>query len=92
MIENLKFLNKTPLLKGVSGIVLILSGLYLLLLQSLLGVLFLLAGISLFVKNGTEINVDEKKYRDIYSIFGVVFGTWKPLPEIEYVSIFNAKL
>jgi len=35
--------------------------------------------------SGAEINLQNKTYRKVYSMN---FGKWKPLPEIEYVSVF----
>lgn len=85
------FTNKTSFLKKFSGYSLTLYGLFLLIFQNYFGFLFLLGGLSLLVKNGTEINLENKKYRDIYVLFNKKFGKWKDLPNIEYISIFKVK-
>lgn len=39
--------------------------------------------------DGIEIDLKLKKYRNIISFFGLHFGKWKTLPNIEYVSVFK---
>ncbi len=50
-----------------------------------------LCGISLIFiyADGIEIDLELKKYRTIVSLFGLHFGKWKNLPEIDYVSVFK---
>ena len=48
-------------------------------------------GVFLMLREGSEIDLMSKKYREIYSVLGVKFGTWKNLPEVEYVSVFKTK-
>lgn len=45
----------------------------------------------LLIEDGLEIDFDNKKYRTTKSFFGITFGRWIPLPDIEYVSIFKTK-
>ena len=63
-----------------------------------LGVLFLphifgfvICGLSFFFihTTGIEIDLENKKYRSIIAFFSLIFGKWKPLPDIEYVSVFR---
>lgn len=93
MEANFLFLNKNSFLKVFSGTVLSLFGLLLIFVSALFfGILFLISGLSLLIKTGVEIDIDNKKYRDIYSFFGLKLGKWKPLPKFDYISVFNAKL
>ena len=48
-------------------------------------------GVYLALTQGSEINLATKEYRELYSIFGINFGKWKPLPALEYVSVFKTK-
>ncbi|WP_158846259.1 hypothetical protein [Algibacter sp. L1A34] len=43
------------------------------------------------LREGSEIDLASKKYREIYSVMGIKFGVWKDLPDIEYVSVFKTK-
>jgi len=64
-------------------------GLYLL-FTSLSGFLIIGVGVYLLLKEGAEIDFDNRRYRKIKSILGLNIGRWKPLPEtIEYISVFK---
>ena len=41
------------------------------------------------MREGSEIDLDNKTYRTVQSLFGIKFGTWKPIPAFEYVSVFR---
>lgn len=41
------------------------------------------------IQEGSEINLHNKMYRTFYSILGIRFGKWKPIPNFEYVSVFS---
>src|SRR5574343_634680 len=51
----------------------------------------LIIGINLISTEGSEINLENKTYRTVKSIFGINFGKWKPCPKFEYVSVFKTK-
>jgi hypothetical protein len=53
-----------------------------------LGAVFIAIAINLISTEGTQIDFINKRYRSIWSIAGLHFGTWKPCPEFEYVSVF----
>ncbi|WP_432670315.1 hypothetical protein [Flavobacterium sp. SM2513] len=36
-------------------------------------------------------NLENKSYRNINSIFGINYGRWKTYPEIEYISVIKTK-
>jgi hypothetical protein len=58
---------------------------------------FLLGGITLGIFSlliivpveGLEIDMEERKYRNIIIIGNQSFGNWKYLPEIKYISVFR---
>ncbi len=43
----------------------------------------------LLLRVGLEIDLKRKKYRKIVSFLGINIGIWRPLPKIEYVSVFK---
>lgn len=53
------------------------------------GIILLAAAIRLALREGIEIDLDDKKYRNVWSVFGIHMGAWKSLPAIEYVSVFK---
>ncbi len=81
--------RKLPLWELILGYVAIITGLFLL-ITNLRGFFIIGLGIYFLLKEGSEINFHNNKYRKIKSIFGLNFGKWKPLPsDIEYVSVFK---
>lgn len=53
------------------------------------GIFQLALSIYLFVRQGSEIDLDNKTYRTIHYFFGIKQGQWKPIPKFEYVSVFR---
>jgi hypothetical protein len=56
-----------------------------------LSAIFLFAGLYFFLTEGTEIDIKNKRFRSIKSIFGISFGEWQACPDIEYISVFKTK-
>lgn len=52
---------------------------------------FILIGMGIFILlvEGSEFDFKNQKYREIKSILGISIGKWKPIPNIEYVSVFR---
>jgi hypothetical protein len=52
---------------------------------------FMFLGLSFYFlkKDGIEIDLQHRQYRDLISLFGISYGKWKALPDIEYVSVFK---
>jgi hypothetical protein len=76
--------------KGV-GLVSIIKGFYSLFLANIFsGTLYLIIGIAFMLTAGAEINLENKTYRLVKSIFGLNFGKWQECPEFEYISVFRA--
>ena len=51
----------------------------------------MVCGISIFFiyRDGSEINLQIKRYRTFIEVLGFRFGKWEDLPEIAYISVFS---
>jgi hypothetical protein len=75
--------------KGV-GLVLIIKGFYSLFATDIFfGALYLILGLVFVSTEGAEINLENKTYRLVRSIFGMNFGKWQECPKFEYISVFR---
>lgn len=84
------YTREVVMAKKILAVVLLAAGLFLIVDGAFfIGIMVLLMGINLFAKDGSQINLENKTYRNIKSIFGLKFGTWKPCPAFEYVSVFK---
>ena len=93
MNHKLLILNDINVIKQIFGALLIASALYYLIgFLNVFGGLYLVLGLILLTRSGTEINLETKKYRLFFSLFGLNFGIWKDLPKIEYISIFKTNI
>ncbi|WP_452230380.1 MULTISPECIES: hypothetical protein [unclassified Lacinutrix] len=75
-------------MKFIFGLAFFAMGLSWLLSGNLFGMIICGIAAFFFHSDGSEIDLKTKKYRNIISFFGLHFGKWKDLPEIEYVSVF----
>ncbi len=92
MNSIITYTKDVPVFKYVLGTIVLLFGLFLLFSGGLfIGSLFTVIGINLFSSEGSEIDLSNKTYRNIKSVFGLKFGKWKSFPEFEYVTIFKTK-
>ncbi|WP_310558908.1 hypothetical protein [Flavobacterium sp.] len=86
------YLREVILMKKVLAIVLIIAGIGIFFTDSMfVGLMVLVIGINLISTEGSEINLENKTYRTVKSIFGINFGKWQPCPKFEYVSVFKTK-
>ncbi|MDI9309726.1 MAG: hypothetical protein QM535_05890 [Limnohabitans sp.] len=86
------YLKDIPIMKRIFGIVIIIAGFYIFVTTNMVfGLLFTVIGINLILTEGSQINLEDKTYRTIKSIFGIHFGKWKSCPTFEYVSVFKTK-
>ncbi len=91
-MEIITYLKKIPTFKKVLGFIICAFGLYAFVFSSIaFGIMSFLIGLNLFLTEGSQINLENNTYRNIKSLFGLNFGTWKPCPEFEYVSVFKTK-
>lgn len=88
MRTTLKHVKNVPVWKTILGIIIAVLCLYIILNGAVFGVVQMVFSVLLLQTDGTEINLESKTYRKIYSILGLNFGKWQPLPNAEYVSIF----
>lgn len=86
---KITYVQEVLLFKKILAIALIGFGLIMMISNVLLGLFGLGLGVSLAGTEGSEIDLQHKTYRNIKSIFGIKFGKWMPIPEFEYVSVFN---
>lgn len=89
MSTKLIYLKKQPLMKMIFGFSIFTLGTLIALFYAINGLI--LSGIGLFLihKEGIEVNLGTKSYRSLISFGGIHFGKWKPLPNLDYVSVFK---
>lgn len=91
-MSTITYLKDVPMVKKIFGVVLMMMGFFILLMNTIFwGLIFIVIGINLILTVGSQINLENKTYRNIKSIFGIHFGKWKPCPEFEYISVFRTK-
>jgi hypothetical protein len=73
----------------IFGILLICVGINVIIFTDMTGFIAVGVGLFLIKKDGIELNLESKKYRELISFAGLNFGKWKAVPEFEYVSIFK---
>ena len=89
MQKNIRHLQPVANIKIIFAIILSLFAIYLFFAGTMFGLILLGAALKLSMREGFELNLEERKYRNVYSIFAINFGIWQKLPEIEYVSVFK---
>jgi hypothetical protein len=87
-VNKFTFKRKLPAWELILGFVALTIGIYTL-LSSLSGFISIGIGVYLLLKEGSEIDFNNKKFRRIKSILSLNLGKWKPLPDIEYISVFR---
>lgn len=92
MEHIITYVRPIPFFKKLFGTLVILFSVYAVFYQSMIIGFFMLAfGIYLSSSEGSQIDLDRKTYRNIWSIFAIHFGKWEPLPDYEYISLFKGK-
>ncbi len=72
-----------------AGYILVLTGIYLLIRFNFLGLPAIFAGLFVsFSRTGIRIDFERKEYSEYLGVFHLKVGKWKPLPEIQYVTVF----
>jgi len=89
MHKNIRHLQPVANIKIIFAIILSLISVYLFFAGTLFGIILLGGALKLSLREGFELNLEDKKYRNVYSIFAINFGFWKKLPDIEYISVFK---
>lgn len=84
------YTKRVPVMKAILGYALTLLGVISFLSGNLILSFILIGiGINLIATTGSEINLTNKMYRTIWTVFSIKLGNWKPCPEFEYVSVFR---
>ncbi|EDP71066.1 hypothetical protein FBALC1_01242 [Flavobacteriales bacterium ALC-1] len=82
------FKRKLPIWKLILGFMALIVGV-ISLFSSFKGFILIGMGIFILLVEGSEFDFKNQKYREIKSILGISIGKWKPIPNIEYVSVFR---
>ena len=78
--------------KRFFGITFVLLGLFAILSTgSFTPLMFVVIGLGLNIAEGSEIDITDKKFRTFNHLFGLKIGSWKPIPDFEYISVFKTK-
>lgn len=78
-----------PTAKLIYGAGLILIGSITAITGNAIGIIGFVLGFYFLKSDGIEIDLESKKYRNTIHLFGLSYGQWKVLPDIEYVSVFK---
>lgn len=88
---TLLHLRKASIIKQVIGAFLFIIGVFGAVTNNVFNLVLSGIGVFLMLREGSEIDLASKKFREIYWIMGLKFGLWKDLPELEYISVFKTK-
>ena len=88
MNSTLKHIKKVPVWKTVLGIIIACLSLYMFLFETVFGIVPIAFSLVLLRTEGSEINLDSKMYRKVFSMVGINTGKWEHLPDLEYISVF----
>jgi len=88
-MKIITYLKKVPVFKAILGYALIFFGVVSFLVNFFFPLIFIVIGANLASTEGTQVDFINKRYRTIWSIFGLHIGTWKPCPEFDYISVFR---
>jgi len=91
MTNSLRHLQPVAPVRIVFAIILSFLAIYLFAQGTLFGIILLGVALKLGLREGVEIDLNARRYRKVYSVFAVNFGSWKALPKIEYISVFKTK-
>lgn len=87
-MDKFIFKRKLPLWKLIIGLIALVVGLVSL-FSNYRGFIIIGMGIFFLLVEGSEFDFKHQKYRELKSFLGVSFGKWKPIPNIEYISVFR---
>jgi len=91
-MNTITYLKNVPLPKKTFATTLMILGIGRFLTSNIFAGIFIFEiGLNLIATEGIEINLTDKKFRNIKSVLGQKFEKWKPNPEFEYVSVFKKK-
>lgn len=88
-MDKFVFKRKLPVFKIILGSAALAAGLFALVSLNFRGFIIIGMGVFLLLVEGSEFDFETNKYRQIKSILGFSIGTWKPIPKIDYISVFK---
>ncbi len=89
-MNKITYLRKISFTKYFISFMLFISGLYFLIYVHLFfGLIFSVIGFCMLITEGSQIDFEQKMYRNIKSVFGIRIGKWQQLPVFDYVSVFK---
>lgn len=92
MEKNFIFIEEMSIFKKIFFSVILGLSIYLILFEGLFyGLVLLGIALNFLIQKGVELDLLHLKYRELTSWYGIKFGKWKALPNIEYVSVFKTK-
>lgn len=92
MDSIISYKKSIPFVKRFFGVLIALIGVVMFLTTlSLIALILIVIGLGLNVAEGSEINLSAKTFRTIHVLFGFKKGSWKPIPNFEYISVFKTK-
>lgn len=90
-MKYISYTQKLLPMKKVLAVLLLIFSPLILWESIFMGIFAFGIGLNMIATEGSQIDLESKNYRNIKSILGIKFGTWKALPEFEYVSVFKTK-
>ena len=87
-MKTIIYLKEVHLLKIIFGVLLMLMGIAALFTHIFFAAIMLGIGANLIYTTGSEIDLENHKFRKLGSFLGIRFGKWTALPKMEYVSVF----
>ena len=88
---TISYIEKVPLWRTILGVAIIVFTIFNLVTSGNIATIVPLAFSYLLLKTeGTEIDLESKTYRKVFSILGFKIGKWQSIPDINYVSVFAA--
>jgi hypothetical protein len=92
MDNIITYTKEIPFIKRFFGIAFLLLGIFMLFVTgSFFTIILMVIGFGINNAEGTDLNLSNKTMRPFQSYFGIKFGSWKPMPAFEYVSVFKTK-
>ena len=92
MNNTITYTKPVANIKKLFGAVIIAFALYIIVFENILFGCFMISFAVYFASSvGSQFNLVKKTYRNIWSLFGMNIGKWKPSPDFEYISVFKGK-
>lgn len=92
MDSIITYKKEIPMAKRVFGFSFAFLGLFMFLSSgNVITLIFVVIGFGLNVVEGSDINLSNKTFRTFNALLGIKVGSWKPIPDFEYISVFKTK-